>query len=209
MTAREILERQFPTELIRRRSGRNGDEVVYLEASTVVARLNEAFAGEWSFVVEKHEVLADEVIVLGRLSAGAVGKSAFGSSAVTRAREGGKAVSLGDDLKAAATDSLKKAATLLGVGLNLHVQPEPTPRTRVPERELAPVPSTKDNLALSGAQLRALHAIRKTLGWDEAQLADFALSHVGVRDVEKLDKRAASSLIEKLQGQGVAAGAQR
>src|SRR5204862_7357364 len=88
MTAREILERQFPTELIRRRSGRNGDEVVYLEASTVVARLNEAFAGEWSFVVEKHEVLADEVIVLGRLSAGAVGKSAFGSSAVTRAREG-------------------------------------------------------------------------------------------------------------------------
>lgn len=39
---------------------------------------------------------------------------------VTRARESGEMISLADDLKAAATDSLKKAAALLGVGLHLY-----------------------------------------------------------------------------------------
>jgi hypothetical protein len=62
----------------------------------------------------------DEVIVLGKLSAGDVVKVQFGSSRITRARETGEMISLCDDLKAAATDSLKKAATLLGVGLHLY-----------------------------------------------------------------------------------------
>ena len=34
--------------------------------------------------------------------------------------DAGKIVSLGDDLKAAATDALKKCATLFGVGLHLY-----------------------------------------------------------------------------------------
>ena len=85
MTEREILERPFPPELIRHRPGRNKDDVVYIEGHVVIARLNEAFAGDWSFVIEKHEILAEEVIVLGRLSAGPIAKCAFGSSAITRA----------------------------------------------------------------------------------------------------------------------------
>jgi hypothetical protein len=49
-------------------------------------------------------------------------KSQFGSSRVTRARETGEIVSLADDLKSAATDALKKCATLLGVGLHLYAE---------------------------------------------------------------------------------------
>jgi hypothetical protein len=49
-----------------------------------------------------------------------VTKAAFGSSRITRDNRSGKAVALGDDLKAATTDALKKAATLLGVGLYLY-----------------------------------------------------------------------------------------
>ncbi|MBW2014490.1 MAG: hypothetical protein JRI69_12010 [Deltaproteobacteria bacterium] len=39
---------------------------------------------------------------------------------MTRARENGEMVSLADDLKAAATDAIKKCATLMGVGLHLY-----------------------------------------------------------------------------------------
>ena len=57
---------------------------------------------------------------MGELKAGNVVKTQFGSSQITRARESGEIISLADDLKAAATDALKKAATLLGVGLHLY-----------------------------------------------------------------------------------------
>jgi hypothetical protein len=43
-------------------------------------------------------------------------------SQVTRERESGALVSLGDDLKAAATDALKKCATFLGIGLHLYAE---------------------------------------------------------------------------------------
>jgi len=84
--------------------------------------LNDAFEAEWSFSILKHEILdaTDEVIVLGELKAGDVIKTQFGSSRITRARETGEMVSLADDFKAAATDSIKKCASLLGVGLHLY-----------------------------------------------------------------------------------------
>jgi hypothetical protein len=46
----------------------------------------------------------------------------FGASQVTREKTTGKPLSLGDDLKAAATDCLKKCATFLGVGLHLYAE---------------------------------------------------------------------------------------
>lgn len=205
MTAREILERPFPPEVVRRRPGRNGEDITYLEAHVVVARLNEAFAGEWSFTIEKHEILEDEVVVLGRLTAATVNKSAFGSSSVTRARDGGKAVSVGDDLKAAATDALKKAATLLGVGLTLHAVPDASPSSRVPPT----APVTNGNGFLSSAQLRAIHAIRRKLGWSDAQLGEFASRVTGSADVEQMSKKAASTFIERLQTEAAPAEASR
>ena len=206
MTSREILDRPFPPELIRHRPGRNGEDVTYLEAHVIVGRLNEAFGGEWSFTIEKHEMLEEEVVVLGRLTAGHISKSAFGSSSITRARAGGKAVSVGDDLKSAATDALKKSATLLGVGLTLRASttdaPEPTTQRDSPA-------ASNGNGFLSSAQLRAVHAIRRKLGWTDAQLAEYAARATGIADVERLDKRTASTFIERLQTEATPAGAAR
>jgi hypothetical protein len=47
-------------------------------------------------------------------------KTQFGSSRITRTRDTGEPISLADDFKAAATDSIKKCASLLGVGLHLY-----------------------------------------------------------------------------------------
>ena len=119
---REILEQPFGPEQIKQREGNFGKMLDYIEGHAVIQRLNDAFDGEWSFTMTKYEIMenTDEVIVIGQLNADGIVKSQFGSSRITRARESGEIISLADDLKAAATDALKKAATLLGVGLHLY-----------------------------------------------------------------------------------------
>jgi hypothetical protein len=118
---RQFLERPFEPAQIRQRKGR--DEMLdYVEGHSVIQRLNEALEGAWSFEIVHHEIREEEVLVLGRLTPEAITKMAFGASQVTRERESGKPVSLGDDLKAAGTDCLKKCATFLGVGLHLYAE---------------------------------------------------------------------------------------
>ncbi len=119
---RELLEKPFDPDQIKQREGNFGKTLDYIEGHAVIQRLNSAFESAWSFEILEHKILndMDEVIVLGKLSTGDVVKVQFGSSRITRARETGEMISLCDDLKAAATDSLKKAATLLGVGLHLY-----------------------------------------------------------------------------------------
>src|SRR5687767_15004387 len=116
---RTLLEKPFAPTQIRQRNGRNG-VLDYVEGHSVVQRLNDALEGRWSFEVVQHDVREEEVVVLGRLTADGVVKMSFGASQVTREKGTGQLVSLGDDLKAAATDALKKCATFLGVALHLY-----------------------------------------------------------------------------------------
>jgi hypothetical protein len=117
----------FGPEQIKQREGNFGKKLDYIEGHAVIQRLNDAFDGDWSFTITHHEILkeTDEVIVIGQLNADGIVKSQFGSSRITRAKETGDIISLADDLKAAATDALKKAATLLGVGLHLYRNERP------------------------------------------------------------------------------------
>jgi hypothetical protein len=118
---RELLEKPFDPAQIKQRRGRDG-MLDYVEGHAVIARLNEAFEGQWSFEILRHDILEerDEILVLGKLSAEGVVKMQFGVSQITRDRETKEIVSLGDDVKAAGTDALKKCATFLGVGLHLY-----------------------------------------------------------------------------------------
>jgi hypothetical protein len=118
---RQLLEHPFDSAQIKQRKGRNG-VLDYVEGHTVIARLNAALDGGWSFEVVAHEVRDDEVLVLGKLTAAGIVKMQFGASQVTRDRQTKALLSLGDDLKAAATDALKKCATFLGVGLHLYAE---------------------------------------------------------------------------------------
>ena len=95
---RERLETPFTPAQIKQRKGRNG-MLDYVEGHSVIQRLNEAFEGAWSFEIVQHEIREEEVLVLGRLSADGISKMAFGGSQVTRERESGAVISLGDDLK--------------------------------------------------------------------------------------------------------------
>jgi len=125
MKNREILEKKFSKKEVKARPGREGQTVYYLETASVIQRLNEAWEGEWSFEVKDKGIdkEAGYVWVLGRLTCGGVAKEQFGSKIISLSSDG-NIIDLGDDLKAAASDALKKCATLLGVGLYLYQEEE-------------------------------------------------------------------------------------
>ncbi len=100
---RQLLEQPFPQNIVRSRKGLSGKQFSYVEGAEYIKRLNDAFDGDWSFEIVEHQIQPDEVIVLCKLTANGVVKSAFGGSSVTVAKNTGEVVSIADDLKAAAT----------------------------------------------------------------------------------------------------------
>ena len=128
---RALLEKPFEPSQIKQRQGNFGHILDYVEGHVVTSRLNEAFDGNWSFEIVKYRILkdTDEVLVLGKLTAEGVTKMAFGSKEIERNKDTKAIISLGDDLKAASTDALKKAASLLGVGLYLYSDQRPNGKT--------------------------------------------------------------------------------
>ena len=114
---------------------RGGVPIEYLTGEQVISRLLAVLGScGWSFRVLQHDIHLEayEVWVLGelRLSLNAddpVVRQQFGSSKIKRARATGAPLDIGFDLKSAATDCLKKCATLVGVGLYLTHKEEERP----------------------------------------------------------------------------------
>jgi hypothetical protein len=116
----EELSAPFPPEQVKQRRGSFGKQLAYVEAWSVVHRLNSVLADGWSFRVIDTRVETDEVIVLGQLTVGNSVRQQYGSSRITRNRDTGEILNLGDDMKAATSDCLKKSASLFGVALYLY-----------------------------------------------------------------------------------------
>jgi len=111
-----ILTEPFDKSDVKQRKGPGGKMLSYIDTPLVIERLNEAFAGDWSFRIVSHEITDTEVVVLAEIEAAGIVKQQFGS----KGRENN--VPLGDTAKAAASDCLKKCATLLGVALELYTK---------------------------------------------------------------------------------------
>src|SRR5213593_4857302 len=210
---RETLERPFAPEQIKRRQGTNGDVLDYIEGCTVIQRLNECFDAEWVFEIQEHHVYDDEVVVPGKLTAQGVAKSQFGKSRITRGKKDNAIVSLGDDLKAAATDCLKKCATLFGVGLHLYFDAPQIGASgnghangngnghaasgqnvaRGSEMNVAPAGR------LTAKQLSAIFALAKARGRSNKHVRDFS-QEMFAKLPDFLNRTEASAVIQHLQG---------
>ncbi len=207
---RESLERPFEAQLIKQRRGQGGKSLSYVEGAEYIKRLNEAFVGEWSFEVLEHHIHERDVIVLGKLTAGGIAKTAFGGSSITFNSSTGEALSLADDLKSAATDALKKASSLFGLGLHLYGgDPDQAPAQKSKPQASAPrtaasgprAPSQGSPPGSSVAterQTNAILAISRTLGWDQDTLIHRCKDIFGVVPSE-LSRSDASTFIGELQ----------
>jgi len=211
---RELLEQPFSQGEIKQRKGRNHQMMDYIEGHTVVQRLNDIFDAEWKFNVVSYEVREDfnEVVVLGKLTVPGAVRMQFGSSQLTRAKDSGKIIAVGDDLKSAATDALKKSASLLGVGLYLYRKDKKpaSPQTgatlhAVPESH-SQIPSVCNQVAtnrqqpsiLSQSQNKYLHSLARQQGIPPSELAILCQERFSVA-VNFLSKENASAMIEELK----------
>jgi hypothetical protein len=215
---RALLEKPFEPSQIKQRQGKFGHILDYVEGHVVTSRLNEAFESNWSFEVVKYRIIKDpgEVLVLGKLTAEGVTKMAFGSKEIERSKDTKAIVSLGDDLKAASTDALKKAASLLGVGLYLYSDQRPNGKTeeRRPEtsdkgapagnEKNQPAPknesgTTGDNEGrLTNKQLAMIFAVGKSKGLQAKDIKDKVLATFS-KNLNFLTKAEASTFINALQ----------
>jgi hypothetical protein len=105
---------------------RGGVELEYITGEQATTRLNETLGFlNWSFRIVEHGIHpeADECWALGELTVALDGRTVtrqqFGSQKVKRSRSSGTPLDIGFDLKGAATDALKKCASLIGVALYL------------------------------------------------------------------------------------------
>jgi len=193
---RDLLTKPFRQDQLKQRKGNLGKTLIYVDIAAVIERLNEA-CDTWNFEVIKYEVQDGEAIVLGKLTADGVVKMTFGGSNLTVDREG-SIVSIADDLKAAASDALKKCASLLGVALELYGGSRKDETDEVP-RERAPLTPAE---RITTRQLAALGATCKRQGIPHGELLSMIAARTGKGELAHLTRHEASSLITELSGNG-------
>ena len=151
---RVLIQMATPAEFIKERPGKGGKKFHYIEGGYVIARLNQIFSPiGWDFDVVNQQIEPMEVIIRGRLTIKdfktgfSIGKTRTG----TKDRVTG--VSLGDTIKAAETDSLKKCASHLGIGLDVYWQQldlsEDNPTNSAPKATIAVTEQGKQTKAQS------------------------------------------------------------
>lgn len=192
---KDILTRPFPAELVKQRQGQGGKTLNYVETHAVIARLNEGCEA-WSFEVVEHTILDEEVIVIGKLTADGVTKMAFGGSAITRDRAG-RPVSIADDAKSAGSDSLKKAASLLGVGLELYGGSSVESAPRASRHATSPA---SPNDRLTGKQFSAITTVARKHNLGRDHLAHMLDERFHKTELGHLSRREASALLSELTG---------
>src|SRR3990172_7607215 len=123
----QILTQATPGDEVRYREGKGGRRFPYTDSAYVIRTLNLAFGWDWSFEADNEDIFyvndrPFEAKVRGRLTVRSgdktIVKVQFGCQPIEYQRNSpDMPVSLGDAYKGAASDALKKCASLLGIAL--------------------------------------------------------------------------------------------
>ena len=118
----KVVNAQTPEQFIRTRKGKGKKDFSYVEVGYIISRLNGAFSPcGWDFEVVEQEISEKEVWVKGKLiikdhKGHEVSKTQFGQASRTNM----SSTPLGDVLKSASSDCLKKCASMLGIALDVY-----------------------------------------------------------------------------------------
>lgn len=119
-----FLTQRTPKKFIKQRPGPGGKPINYVEVGYVINLLNQAFGWNWDFRIQEQQIGKAQVWVRGELTVRIrdheIVKGQYGGADIKMNRVAGQPVSIADDLKAAASDCLKKCASLLGVAGDLY-----------------------------------------------------------------------------------------
>ena len=121
-----ILLKPTPKKYVKSRQGKGGQTWDYVTGGHVTKILNLAFGWNWDFEVVKYEydIQIGQAFVHGRLTVRiketVIRKEQFGRVDIKFLKGTKNPVDLGNDLKAASTDCLKKCASLVGVANDIY-----------------------------------------------------------------------------------------
>jgi len=120
----QIITQKTPLEFIKTRPGPGGVKLNYVEIGYVISLLNQIFGWDWDFRIVEQQIGNKQVWVRGELSVRPqnrlITKAQYGGSDIRFNRTTGEAISIADDLKTAASDCLKKCASLLGIAGDIY-----------------------------------------------------------------------------------------
>ena len=128
----QILKRT-PKAYVRKRPAKGGGTWDYVSGGYVKKVLNLMFGWDWDFEVLEDKIMHDEAIVKGRLTCRSNGrtiiKTQYGNKDImykrgTDANGNRVPLSIGNDLKSAATDCLKKCAAEIGIAADIYNKDE-------------------------------------------------------------------------------------
>ncbi len=128
----QILKRT-PTQYIKKRPAKGGGTWEYVTGGYVRKVLNLMFGWDWDFEILDHTIIGGEAVVKGRLTCRTNGKqivkTQFGNKDIIYKKQTQEEItkgldkiplSIGNDLKAAATDALKKCAAEIGIAADIY-----------------------------------------------------------------------------------------
>ena len=123
----KLLLKKTPDKYVRKRPAKGGGEWDYVSIGYVQKALNIMFGFDWDFEIINQQVIGNEAIVQGRLTVRTNGrtitKSQFGNKDIMMKKDGSY-LSIGNDLKAAASDCLKKCAAMVGIAADIYNKQE-------------------------------------------------------------------------------------
>jgi hypothetical protein len=120
----QVIKRKTPDQFVKWRVGPGGLQLAYIEVSYIIDILNLAFGGDWDFQIIDKDIGKKQIWVMGRLtirlSGRVIVKENFGSSSIKFSKGSQEVIDLGNDLKAASSDALKKCASMLGIASDVY-----------------------------------------------------------------------------------------
>jgi len=149
----------FPGNKIPKRPARGGLQVDYIPGWWFIEKANAVFGHNWSYEIDEQSIGENQIWVKGRVSITIPGKtvierfpdgrevtthyegykivkSQFGGSEIKKRKDSNAVIDIGDDLKAASTDMMKKCLTLFGFGADIYGKREILEQTGVSSSQL-------------------------------------------------------------------------
>jgi hypothetical protein len=124
----QLILKKTPAKYIRNRPAKGGGTWDYVSGGYVKKVLNLMFGFDWDFEILEQLIMSGEAIVKGKLTIRTNGKTItkmqFGNKDIVCKKGTDIPLSIGNDLKAASTDCLKKCAAEIGIAADIYNKEE-------------------------------------------------------------------------------------
>lgn len=120
----QLILKRTPEKYVKKRPAKGGGQWDYVTGGYVRKCLNLMFGWDWDFEILDQNIFHGEVVVKGRLTCRSaektIVKTQFGNKEIVYKKGTEKPLSIGNDMKSAATDCLKKCASEIGIASDIY-----------------------------------------------------------------------------------------